>query len=69
MTVSPKTVYCNLAKIDRVDLVTGAMYRQEAQEVLATPSIQLKLRAAIANRLNRANQVLAMATVGSEDSY
>lgn len=69
MTVSANTVYSNLEKIDQVDLVTGAVYREQAQEVLATPSIALNLRRAIAERLNQANQQLAMQTVGSEDSY
>lgn len=69
MTVSAKTVYSNLEKIDQVDLVTSALYREQAQEVLATPSIELRLREAIADRLNRANQELALSTVGTEDSY
>ncbi|HAG81578.1 MAG TPA: hypothetical protein DD379_01995 [Cyanobacteria bacterium UBA11162] len=69
MIISANTVYSNLALIDQVDLVTSALYRQQAQEVLATPSIELHLRKAIADRLNRANQVLALETVGTEDSY
>jgi len=69
MTISADTVFSNLQKIDQVDPVTSAIYREQAQEVLATPSITLKLRAAIADRLNRANNDLALHTVGSEDSY
>lgn len=67
--VSANTVYSNLKKIDRVDLVTSALYREQAQDILATPSIELKLRTAIAERLNHVNQELALQTVGSEDSY
>ncbi|HBB31156.1 MAG TPA: hypothetical protein DDZ80_01935 [Cyanobacteria bacterium UBA8803] len=69
MTVSASTVYANLQKIDQVDPLTSAVYREQAQEVLATPSIELRLRRAIADLLNRANQELAMKTVTSEDSY
>lgn len=69
MSISADTVFSNLQKIDQVDPVTSAIYREQAQEVLATPSIALKLRAAIADRLNRANNDLALHTVGSEDSY
>jgi hypothetical protein len=69
MTISADTVFSNLQKIDQVDPVTSAIYREQAQEVLATPSITLKLRSAIADRLNRANNDLALHTVGSEDSY
>ena len=69
MTVSPKTVCDHLKKIDEVDPVTGALYRQEAQDVLATPKIALKIRQAIAELLNQANRQLAMKTAGSEDSY
>jgi hypothetical protein len=69
MTISADRVFSNLQNIDRVDPVTSAIYREQAQEVLATPSITLKLRAAIADRLNRANNDLALHTVGSEDSY
>ncbi len=69
MTISADTVFSNLQNIDQVDPVTSAIYREQAQEVLATPSITLKLRAAIADRLNRANNDLALHTVGSEDSY
>jgi hypothetical protein len=69
MTISADTVFSNLQNIDHVDPVTSAIYREQAQEVLATPSITLKLRTAIADRLNRANNDLALHTVGSEDSY
>lgn len=69
MTISAKKVISNLQKIDQVDPVTSAIYREQAQEVLATPSIALPVRSAIADQLNRANLDLALHTVGSEDSY
>ena len=72
MPISPSTtdsIYCDLQKIDEVDPVTGAVYRERAQDILATPSIALKIRKAIAERLIQANQELALETVSSEESY
>ncbi len=69
MSISPRRVYSNLKTIDQVDLMTSALYRELAQEVLATPEVSLTMRQAIADRLNQANRDLARQTVGSEDSY
>lgn len=69
MAVSPRQVYSNLRKIDRVDLATSALYRELAQDVLATPGISLAMKQAIADRLNQANRQLGMQSSGSEDSY
>jgi hypothetical protein len=69
METSIDSIYEDLDKIDRVDPVTGAIYRQRAQEVLATPSIALKIRKAIAERLAQVNQLLSLKTVSGEDSY
>jgi hypothetical protein len=69
MSISPRKVYTNLRKIDQVDLMTSALYRELAQEVLATPGVSLTMKQAIADRLNRANNRLGMQTAGSEDSY
>jgi uncharacterized membrane protein len=69
LPVSPKTAYHNLRLLDSVDALTGAVYRELAQEVLANPEISLTWRQAIANRLNRANHWLEMQTVGGDDSY
>jgi hypothetical protein len=63
------TIYGDLQKIDEVDAVTGAIYRERAQDIIATPSIALKIRKAIAERLIQANQELALETVTSEESY
>jgi uncharacterized membrane protein len=67
--ISPQTVYDNLSLLERVDVATSALYRQLAQEVLANPEVSLTWRQAIADRLNRANHLLAMVTVGNDDSY
>ncbi|WP_416675288.1 hypothetical protein [Egbenema bharatensis] len=40
-----------------------------AQEVLANPEVSLSWRQAISERLNQANRLLAMLTVGRDDSY
>ena len=69
MPISPDAVYSNLNQLDQVDLTTSARYREQAYEVLADPTISLVLRIAIADRLNQANHLLALQTVGSEDSY
>jgi hypothetical protein len=65
---TPKVVYDHLKHIEEVDTLKGAIYREEAIEVLADPNISLKWRLAIADRLNDANHLLALQTVG-EDSY
>jgi hypothetical protein len=59
----------NLETIDQVDLVTGATYRQEAQEILATPTVALPDRTAVADSLVVANQFLTSKTVLKDDSY
>ena len=69
MSISPETVYKNLNLLEKADVVTSAVYRQLAQEILANPGIDLKLREMIAERLYQANNHLAMATVGDNDSY
>ena len=67
--VSPRTVYDNLKLLEKVDTTQSALYRQQAQEVLADPNISMSWRQAIADRLNQANHLLALLTVGNEDSY
>lgn len=66
---SPEIVFEHLKKLEQVDTVQSASYRQEALEVLADNQVSLKWRQAIADRLNQANHLLALLTVGSEDSY
>lgn len=65
---TPKEVLAHLQHIDEVDVVEGASYREEAQEILADDTVSLKWRKAIADRLNQANHALALHTV-TEDSY
>lgn len=69
MSVSLRTVYSNLKRIDEVDIATSALYRQRAQEVLAQSGISLARRQVIARRLMQANQFLGMKTAGNGDSY
>ena len=57
MPESVAKVCTNLETIDQVDLVTGAIYRQEAQEILATPTVALTDRTAVADSLVTANQL------------
>ncbi|ACK70120.1 conserved hypothetical protein [Gloeothece citriformis PCC 7424] len=69
IATSVEQIYADLDKIDQVDSVTGAIYRERAQDVLATPTIALQLRKAIAERLSQMNQLLMLKTVDGEDSY
>lgn len=69
MKISPQSVYDNLSLLEQVDVATSALYRQLAQDVLANPDVSLTWRQAIADRLNQANHLLAMVTVGNDDSY
>ncbi|GFE67790.1 hypothetical protein [Chroococcus sp. FPU101] len=69
MPESVAKVCTNLETIDQVDLVTGAIYRQEAQEILATPTVALTDRTAVADSLVTANQLLSSKTVLKDDSY
>lgn len=63
-------IFSELEQLDRVDTVTGAIYRQQAQEILADPSIALKVKIAIADLLSQANRQLAIASAGNnEESY
>jgi hypothetical protein len=69
MQVSPQTAYENLRLLEQVDIVTSASYRQLAQDILADPSVSLSWRQAISDRLNQANYLLTLLTVGQDDSY
>ncbi len=67
--ISPQTVYENLNLLEQEDIAKSASYRQMAQEILADPQISLKWRQAISDRLTQANTLLAIVTVGGDDSY
>ncbi|MCW6037677.1 hypothetical protein K4A83_15550 [Spirulina subsalsa FACHB-351] len=69
MLLSPRKVYHNLALLEKVDVATSALYRQQAQEVLADESVSLTWRQAIAHRLNDANHRLELKVVSPNDSY
>ncbi|WP_017299964.1 hypothetical protein [Nodosilinea nodulosa] len=66
---NPQEVFEHLKQLEEVDTVQSALYREEAQEVLADDTISLKWRRAIADRLNQANHDLALHTVAPEESY
>lgn len=66
---TPQDVLEHLKQLEQVNTVQSALYREEAQKVLADDSISLQVRRAIADRLNQANHDLALHTAGSEDSY
>lgn len=67
--VSLQTIYDNLRLLEQGDVVNSALYRQLAQEVIGDPQVSLSWRQAIADRLQQANHLLAMLTVGRDDSY
>lgn len=66
---APEVVFEHLQNLDQTSVGESATYRQEAQDILADPRISLQWRQAIADRLNRANHLLALVTVGGDDSY
>ena len=67
---SPETVYDHLKQLDvQADIVTSAVYREEAQDVLASPEVTPEWKEAISDRLNQANHELEMRVVTGDDSY
>ena len=66
---SPKTIYENLNDLEKVDIVTSARYRQLAQAVLADTTVNETLRQNIAERLQKANHLLALKNVDGDESY
>ncbi|MEL6225141.1 MAG: hypothetical protein AAFQ57_13670 [Cyanobacteria bacterium J06626_14] len=67
--ISPQIASQHLDSIDHADVTTGAVYRQEAQDILADPGISLTDKQAIADKLNHANHLLELRTVAGDDSY
>lgn len=63
------TLYAELQKLDRTDPVRSAIYREEAQDILASPKIALQTRKEIADLLHQANQRLTLHTATNDDSY
>lgn len=67
---SPETVYDHLKMLDQqADVVTSAVYREEAQDALASAEVTPEWKEAISDRLNHANHELEMRTVTDGDSY
>lgn len=68
-TVSAEKLYDNLSQLEQGDVVTSAVYRELAQDMLADPEINQNLRQAIADKLNEANRSLGIQSAGKNDSY
>ncbi len=68
-TKSVQQICNNLEHIEQVDPVTGAVYREQAQDIIATTSVDLEDRKTVAECLSDANRILTLKTVGKEDSY
>lgn len=69
MPISPRRVYAQLRKLDRLDVTSSAVIRELAQDILANPEVSVAMRQAIADRLHRANNRLGMQSTADEDSY
>ncbi len=69
MSISPETVYENLSLLEQADVTTNALYRQQAQEILANQKVSLEWRQKIADRLYQANNRLTMVNIADNDSY
>jgi hypothetical protein len=66
----PDVVYEHLEHLDHdVDVTTSAVYREEAQEVLADSEVSLNWREKISDRLTEANSLLTVETITDNDSY
>ncbi|MEB3214021.1 MAG: hypothetical protein VKL39_21920 [Leptolyngbyaceae bacterium] len=66
---SPQLTSQHLDMLENADVTTGAIYREEAQDVLADPAVSMAVKQAIADKLNHANHQLEMRTVVGDDSY
>jgi CRP-like cAMP-binding protein len=69
MSISPRRVYSQLRKLDRLDITSSALTRELAQDILANPAVSLAMRQAIADRLSRANNRLGLQATADDDSY
>jgi hypothetical protein len=64
----PKVVYEHLEELDqKADLTQSAVYREEAQEVLADDEVSLQWKEKISDRLNEANNLLTLETITNND--
>jgi hypothetical protein len=58
-----------LETLDQAETLVGADYRQQAQEILASPAVTSPTKTAIADLLMEANQRFALKNVKGEESY
>jgi hypothetical protein len=68
-TVQIETLCHALETLDQAEALEGAECRQQAQDILASPSVTLRIKTAIADLLMQANQRLVLKTVKGEESY
>ncbi|MEA5509599.1 hypothetical protein VB715_07470 [Crocosphaera sp. UHCC 0190] len=62
-------VYQLIQKIETGDLLSSAFARQKASDILATKTIDLKIRQTLADQLNQLNLQLALHKAVADDSY
>ncbi len=55
--------------LDSADPVKRAVCREKAQDIIASPEINLEERAAVTDRLLEANQTLTFKNVTKDESY
>lgn len=68
-TAQIETLCHALETLDQAETVAGAEYREQAQEILASPGVTSPTKTAIADLLMAANQRFVLKTVKGEESY
>ena len=63
------TVSQLIKTLENGDVLSSALARQKASNILATDAIDLSLRQTLADHLNQANLFLALKTTVGDDSY
>jgi len=66
---TPRHVLSNLGHLDGSDLVASARYREQAYMVLADPRVNPDIKDAIAECLYQVDHLLALCSVGPDESY
>ena len=55
--------------LEKGDVLSSALAREKVSDILATNAIDLPLRQTLADHLNQVNLLLALKTIGGDDSY
>lgn len=58
-----------MQKIENGDVISSAFAREKASDILATKTVDLSIRKALADHLNELNLLLALKTTVGDDSY